>query len=327
MVKQRLIVNAVTNKSGRLTALWCALGTVGVLTYLAAHAETQLTPPGPSPASTAQPSSNSTSNAHASAPRLSVSSAEILRLLGAGVDRDLIKAYIQNSTKIYSPSVDEIVTLKERAVPSDIIVALLTRARELRSQAAQAAVAKVGTIPTAPGTVPQDTPVYPAPGPTVYAPEPAYNTVPASTSYGYPSYDYSYLGYPFFSTIWWAPTWGYYPYWRWSGHPDHRHGWAGSYAANRVQSHWADTYPNRLIAGPNWGADRGFINRPAATARSQVRWAGSYPNRLIAGPNWGADRSFVNRPAANSARGTAGGFGGRPSGPVRSGMGGRGGRR
>jgi hypothetical protein len=58
---------------------------------------------------------------------LSLPLAEILRLVKAGVDSQVIKAYIENSRTSYAPSAEELVTLKKLGVSDDILMAVLKR--------------------------------------------------------------------------------------------------------------------------------------------------------------------------------------------------------
>src|SRR5690242_4630663 len=67
--------------------------------------------------------------------------AEVLQMVDAKVDLQVIRAYIKNSPVAYNPTASEIVALKERGVSGEIIVAMLQRGGEIRTQALQAAPA------------------------------------------------------------------------------------------------------------------------------------------------------------------------------------------
>ncbi len=77
---------------------------------------------------------------------------ELLKMVQAGVSKDVMKAYIETAQVASPLSAADIVALKEHAVPDDLTVALLKRGAELAAQANQAgpgtvAPAKVsGTI-------------------------------------------------------------------------------------------------------------------------------------------------------------------------------------
>jgi hypothetical protein len=113
---------------------------------------------------------------------------EILKMLDAKVDPEIIKAYVKNSQTAYSPNAAEIIALKEHGVSSDIIVAMLQRGGELRGQAAQAATMQpqMGTPPYRPGAAPAEQ----------YGTEPAPPNYSDYPSYSYPDYSYAY---PYYS--------------------------------------------------------------------------------------------------------------------------------
>ena len=76
----------------------------------------------------------------------------ILKMLQAGVSKDVVKTYIETAQVATRLSAADLVTLKERGVPDDLTVALMKRGAELAAQAnesgaSNAAPAKVtGTI-------------------------------------------------------------------------------------------------------------------------------------------------------------------------------------
>ena len=91
--------------------------------------------------------------------------ADIVMLVDAKVDPEVIRPYIKSSPTAYNPSATEIIALKARGVSSDVLTAMLQRGGELRAQAS-----KAGQM----GAAPQVQPPYPAAA-TAYAPAPAYD--------------------------------------------------------------------------------------------------------------------------------------------------------
>jgi hypothetical protein len=65
---------------------------------------------------------------------------EILKMVQAGVSKDVLKAYIETAPIASSLSAADIVVLKERGLPDDLTVALLKRTAELAAQAKETAV-------------------------------------------------------------------------------------------------------------------------------------------------------------------------------------------
>jgi hypothetical protein len=70
---------------------------------------------------------------------------EILKMVQAGVSKDVMKTYIESTQVASHLSAADIVTLKEHSVPDDVTVALIKRSAELTAQASQA-----GSTNTAP---------------------------------------------------------------------------------------------------------------------------------------------------------------------------------
>src|SRR5262245_5498264 len=50
--------------------------------------------------------------------------AEILKMVDAKVDPDVITAYVKNSSTAYNPTASEIIALRGRGVPNEVIVAM-----------------------------------------------------------------------------------------------------------------------------------------------------------------------------------------------------------
>jgi len=63
---------------------------------------------------------------------------EILKMLQAGVSKEVMKAYIETAQVAFLLSAADIVTLKEHGVPDDLTVALIKRGAELTAQVNQA---------------------------------------------------------------------------------------------------------------------------------------------------------------------------------------------
>ncbi len=101
--------------------------------------------------------------------------ADVIRMLDAQVEAQVILAYIQNSPIPFDPEATELIALKEHGGSTELLMALLHHGDELRLQLAQAQSAV--NPPTAAAAYD-------------YAPEMAYPAYP----YGYP--DSSYAPYP-----------------------------------------------------------------------------------------------------------------------------------
>jgi hypothetical protein len=53
--------------------------------------------------------------------------ADILKLLQAGVSKDVIKAFVEHSSVVYQLTADDIVALKQQGVPDDLITTMVQR--------------------------------------------------------------------------------------------------------------------------------------------------------------------------------------------------------
>src|ERR1039458_8441463 len=125
----------------------------------------------------------------APAARYSPGVADIVKMVDAKVDAEVIKTYVKNSPTAYNPSANEIIALKDRGVGPEILTAMLQRGAEVRVQSMQAAQA------AASAALPQ---TYPSPvAPSAPAPDYGYATQPDYANYGYsyPAYVGCY-GYP-----------------------------------------------------------------------------------------------------------------------------------
>jgi hypothetical protein len=71
---------------------------------------------------------------------------QLLKMLQAGVSKEVIRAYIDTAQAVPQLSAADIVTLKERGVPDDLTVALMKRKAELAAQARQTSASNA--VPT-----------------------------------------------------------------------------------------------------------------------------------------------------------------------------------
>jgi hypothetical protein len=74
--------------------------------------------------------------------------ADLLKMLDAGVSKDVIRTFIESSPNVCYPTATEIISLKQRGLPDDLTTVLIKRGAELRTQAvnslpAQATAASV----------------------------------------------------------------------------------------------------------------------------------------------------------------------------------------
>jgi hypothetical protein len=132
---------------------------------------------------------------------------DILKMLDAGVPKDVLKAYIDNSPVAYRPGADEIIALHKRGVSSEIITALLHRGEEVRSKEAQVKRA-AQSLPVRRVTAQLPTSYAPAEADAL-APQPDYPAY--SSAYSYPAYSYpTYWSYSYVSPYYYSSF--YYPY-------------------------------------------------------------------------------------------------------------------
>src|SRR5256885_13075547 len=66
------------------------------------------------------------------APRFSPGIGDVVKMVDAKIEADVIVAYINSSRTPYNPSVNEIIALKEHGVSSVILTAMLQHGGELR---------------------------------------------------------------------------------------------------------------------------------------------------------------------------------------------------
>ncbi|MHB8520037.1 MAG: DUF6600 domain-containing protein [Limisphaerales bacterium] len=113
--------------------------------------------------------------------------AEIVKLAQAGVEQDVLLAYVENSQIAYNPTADELVYLHDVGIQPRIVTAIMQQGNLLRDQAAKAALAAAASQITQPASLaPLPTPAAESSVPPT-APDaaPAYNpgSPPESPSY------------------------------------------------------------------------------------------------------------------------------------------------
>ena len=177
--KQRIVV-----KISRIRA-WVAAGVMVVCVPLTSRAINAV-PLG------AQPDANAPQTVPA--PRYSPGVADIVKLVDAKVDVEVVKTYIKNSPTAYNPNATEIIALKDRGIAPEILTVMLQRGAEVRAQGMQPGqvAANPAAPPGNPGAVAPYAPAYD------YGAQPAYPNYAYSdpvSSYVSPSYDYASPGY------------------------------------------------------------------------------------------------------------------------------------
>ena len=232
------------------------------------------------------------------APRFSPGVHEILKMLDAKVDTDVVKVYIKNSAVPYNPTASEIIALKKRGVPDEILTAMLQRGAEVRAMAVQSMPA--GQAPVA-------------------AP---YN--PPNDPYAYGAYDYGtpyYAGYPYDYSYPYNYWYGYgYPWWGFSS-PfffidgfGHRH-----FRDFDRDGRFRAFHGNRNFGG-NFTASRS----PFGTFNGRAGFSGNRPLSpfgTFSPARGGFARAGGFHPATGFSGMRSGGFGGHFSGGFRSGGG------
>ena len=276
--------------------------------------------------------------------------ADILKMMDAKVDPEVIETYVRNSSAAFNPSAAEIIALKNRGVGPEILTAMLQRDGELRAQAARPYTAAPGSAaaPAAPAAVNPYAPVYEYSAQPAY---PAYTYTYPAASYVYPSYSYGYPGYYYggyncgYSWPWYWPSFyfGGYPYRGYCGYPYYVSGYRypycyggrgiapycgnrGYYGAGAYYGRGAHYGSRGYFGGAGHyraGGYSGVGGRPAPYAGQRAGFrspgGGARPATFARAP--GGFRSvggFSSRPASFSGmRGgsrAVGGFGGRSMG-------------
>jgi hypothetical protein len=159
--------------------------------------------------------------------RYSAGVMDVIKMNDAGVDAGVIKAFLRKSATPFNPSAEEIILLKQRNVPDDVITALVDRGAEVRAQLAQA----YPNNPPAPQPQQQTYAQQPATAPLTPAPVYDYGYSVAPT-YSYSSpyyYDYSY---PYYNSYYYGGgpvfSFGFSPFRHYGGFG---HGFSGGFHA------------------------------------------------------------------------------------------------
>ena len=108
----------------------------------------------------------------AGASKLPAGLAEVVRLVGSGVENEVILSYIQNSS-VPKPTASDLIELHRAKVPSSVIVALLSKKEKSFAEPAPAQVASAPAPAPAPAQAPQQVISRP-PAQTVYVERPVY---------------------------------------------------------------------------------------------------------------------------------------------------------
>jgi hypothetical protein len=236
-----------------------------------------------------------TAPAPAPPPAFSPGVSDVVKMLGAKVDPRVVQAYIRTSPNAYNLSADEIVTLKGRGVPDDVLTAMMERGAEVRSEGAQAATPATSTAePSAEApaaTNSANTAVAPYALPDKWDDSYAgYGTSPAYAVYGgpiYPISPYSYwwydYGWPwtFYTSFYFGGYWGYHCWGPWypyhCGYNHYHHD--GSYY------HHYGAYPHRgteVAGGQPRGGGRSGSGEPWSPYGT-VRSSGSRTTAITRG--------------------------------------------
>jgi hypothetical protein len=241
---------------------------------------------------------------------------DVLKMLDAKVDPGVIREFIKNSSIAFNPSASEIIALKHRNVPDDLITALMQRGAEVRAQIPQMAQSAQGIAPGYANTA--------APGTDYAATAPnAYPYDYTDYGYGYPYYGYPYYGYYGYPYSYWYGWYGYpfgiyWPLWCsfYGSHAFHDHfhndGFHnhGSFAFHGNSS--AINHSGAINHGATGGAVGSFAQRPVAGQNGGFRTASGFSGRTMAFAGGARTGGFTVRPSAFAAR--PGGFSARPGG-------------
>jgi len=190
--------------------------------------------------------------------RLPTQSDDVLRLVKAKVDQEVVIAFVRNSAIAYNLTAGEIVSLKDQGVSSGIILAMIQRGAEMRAQYRQAAQANPAYAAPSTATPPL---AATAPEPTA-APQVVYTTQPVYQEYPvtYPAYTYSdpaysywwyNYGYPYsWASYWYWPSYGYCGY-----HGYYHNRWNCS-----EKCYWRGDYPSQYRQA-GYDRNRGYPDR------------------------------------------------------------------
>jgi hypothetical protein len=79
---------------------------------------------------------------------------EVLKLVGAGVSKEVVKTFIENSPIAYNLGAGDIIALKEHGVTDDLTSAMVKRRAELSAQAGQTIASVAASTEAAPAVSP-----------------------------------------------------------------------------------------------------------------------------------------------------------------------------
>ena len=104
------------------------------------------------------------------APRYSPGVADVLKMVEARIDPEVLKAYVQASPVAYNLTASEIIALKNIGVPSEVLTAMIQRGGEVRSQLQRSGQSPAAPAPQTayPGAAPAYAPAYDYSAQTVY---------------------------------------------------------------------------------------------------------------------------------------------------------------
>lgn len=160
------------------------------------------------------------------APRLDYGTSQILQMVRANVNDDTLIAYIKNSGNSYTLNADQIIYLRQQGVSDAVITTML-------NQPKVGLVALTAPAASSPPASTTATPAVADPTPTVTYVQ----TVPTTTYYYYPYYDYApayypyYHGYGCYPSVSFSFGWGGHWGGGWHG------GWHGGYGGG-WHGHW-----------------------------------------------------------------------------------------
>jgi hypothetical protein len=226
---------------------------------------------------------NATADATVNAPRFSPGIADVVRMVDAKIEADVIIAYINSSRIPYNPGVNEIIALKERGVSPVILTSMLQHGGEVRAQMAQASTSAPAAVPNPYQTA--------NPYPTAATPYPA----PPAYDYGVqPAYSY----YPYYGCGWSWPFIGAAFDLGWCGRGPFHHGFGGRDFGFRAHS--------GAFGLPGFSGRASFSAGHGGFSGRSASFAGNFGGRSSS--FGGRSSSFGGR--SSSFGGRSGGFGG-----------------
>jgi hypothetical protein len=194
-------VNQSEAMKGCLTAAWIVAGALLLGAPITSRAINSAAP------TAGAVNLNTLAAPNAPAMKSSPGVADIVKMVDAKVDPEVVKTYIQNSPTAYNPSATEIIALRDHGVGTDILTAMLQHGANVRAQAMRAAPAAANPLDTQapPGAV------------NPYAPAYDYRVQPASASYAYtyPDASYAYSSYAYAYPSYYYGGYNYGSYWPW----------------------------------------------------------------------------------------------------------------